>query len=188
MIRIRFGLAPQPHSATDELPAWWKPQQLQPAFGPPGQPAQNPLARERYTCEQRYTPGCSKLTVVGNDGGGLITKYMEIWQRVEAAGYQVKVLGACVSACTLVTSYVSKDRLCFGPEASLQFHMARKSTTDPNPDPEVTRWMMFSYPIDIQDWLRRESQRKNLEIPPYIGFWTLTASDLWKMGYRRCNE
>jgi hypothetical protein len=43
--------------------------------------------------------------------------------------------------------------------------------------------MFFSYPADICGWLVAKG---GLEKLPLHGYWTLPASDLWQMGYRRC--
>jgi hypothetical protein len=93
----------------------------------------------------------------------------------------VEVLDYCASGCTVLTMYIPKDRLCFGERASLNFHMAG---TPDAPHLETTKWMVSHYPEDIRIWLRDRGAPEKM---PIYGVWTLTASELWKMGYRRCN-
>jgi hypothetical protein len=53
-------------------------------------------------------------TVIRHDRGGSLREYIERWSNISAQGGQVEVLGRCVSACTLVTAYIPKDRIYFG--------------------------------------------------------------------------
>jgi hypothetical protein len=62
--------------------------------------------------------------------------------------------------------------------------MARLAAND-RPSPESTQWMISMYPDDIRGWL---VARGGLEKMPIEGYWKLPASDLWKMGYRRCGS
>ena len=82
-------------------------------------------------------------------------------------------------------SRVPKNRICFGEKAYLNFHMARFSA-DGLPSYETTQWMIDSYPTDIQMWL--EAKGGLAKMPSYNGYWTLTARELWKMGYRKCGN
>jgi hypothetical protein len=90
----------------------------------------------------------------------------------------VEIHSACVSACTIVVSEVSKDHLCFGPDAQLKFHQARSPSGEARLD--TTENMYWSYPDDIRAWI---GGWKKI---PYNGFLYLTAPELWKMGYRKC--
>jgi hypothetical protein len=152
---------------------------------------------KRYDAEGlEIKPQPVPTTVIRHDGGGFLHEYVDRWSTISAQGGQVEVLGRCASACTLVTAYIPKDRLCFGPDASLDFHMARKSKTDASPAPEGTQWMLERYPADIRNWIADQGRYRMLhdwnvtqgsETPPRYGYWTLPAEELWKMGYRRCN-
>jgi hypothetical protein len=83
-------------------------------------------------------------TVVNEDLGGVIGEYVGRWAAISSQGGSVEVLGTCASACTLVTSYISKDKLCFGRDAVLMFHMARYP--DGRPALGGTQWMINQYP------------------------------------------
>jgi hypothetical protein len=120
--------------------------------------------------------------VVRDDVGGVIMKYIEHWQDLAAQGDDVDILGPCLSACTLVVGYIPKDRLCFGENASLQFHAARE--LDGQISLWATRWMISKYPDDIRRWLALRGPPENMTVHEW---WILPASDLWKMGYKRCH-
>lgn len=136
-------------------------------------------------------------TVIRHDNGGYLHEYIERWSNISAQGGQVEVLGRCVSACTLVTAYIPKDRICFGPDASLDFHQAYISKPEFSPAVEATKWILEKYPADIPHWIADQGRyrmgfdwnvRQGSKTPPLYGFWTLPAEELWKMGYRRCGE
>jgi hypothetical protein len=91
-------------------------------------------------------------TVVRDDIGGIIMKYTAHWQDLAATGDEVDILGPCLSACTLVVAYIPKDRLCFGQDASLQFHAAWERETG-QMSLWATKWMVSKYPDDIRRWL-----------------------------------
>ena len=96
----------------------------------------------------------------------------------------VDILGMCQSACTLVTAYIRKDRLCFGERGYLSFHMARLLSND-RPSLESTQWIIDQYPDDIRGWIIAKGGAAKM---PIEGYWTLPASDLWQMGYRKCGS
>jgi hypothetical protein len=41
------------------------------------------------------------------------------------------------------------------------------------------------YPSDIRGWIVAKGGIENMPVGPY---WTLTASELWKMGHLRCAD
>ena len=78
----------------------------------------------------------------------------------------------------------SQGTLCFGSEASLQFHKASASRNDPTPHLQATQWMIARYPQDIQNWIAAKGGITKM--PNGNNFWTLDANELWAMGYRKC--
>jgi hypothetical protein len=88
--------------------------------------------------------------VIENDLGGRIWDYERKWFAIAAKGGPVDIIGPCESACTLVMAHIPKERICFGPNASLAFHQARD---DSSPAPKATREMFESYPMEIRGWL-----------------------------------
>ena len=89
---------------------------------------------------------------------------------------------ACRSTCTLVIAHIPQDRLCFADYSSLYFHQARHD--DGSPALEATRWMIARYPENIRGWILA---RGRLAAMPRSGYWVLTAEQLWKIGYRKCD-
>jgi hypothetical protein len=82
----------------------------------------------------------------------------------------------------MVTVSIPKERLCFGPNASLAFHQAGWPG---KPVPEVTQWMVNMYPEEIRNWINDRGGVAKMTVET---FWTLPATELWKMGYRRCEN
>jgi hypothetical protein len=68
-------------------------------------------------------------TVIYNDRGGNLNFYSARWRALAESGSDVEIRGACMSACTTIMVYVPHDKLCFGKEASLTFHMTKDQAT-----------------------------------------------------------
>ena len=62
------------------------------------------------------------------------------------------------------------------------FHAARELGKS-EPSLEGTKWMVDRYPQDIRAWIERRGGPEKMTIEE---FWTLTAEELWFMGYRHC--
>jgi hypothetical protein len=117
--------------------------------------------------------------VLYDERGGLIADHVRRWQALAASGDEVEIRGSCQSACTLIMAYVPHERICFGEAASLVFHAAvQNDYTGRRVAVETTIWMFNQYPEDIHNWLK---DRGGLVVDN-----TLTASELWDMGYRKC--
>jgi hypothetical protein len=125
--------------------------------------------------------------VVRRNPGGSIELHVAYWTLVAIQGGEVEIRGPCGSACTLAVVAIPKDKLCFDADGYLGFHMATSLNKDGStlPDLKTTRGMVESYPKDIRAWINAKGGYKKM---PIDGVWTLPASDLWKMGYRRCAD
>jgi hypothetical protein len=121
-------------------------------------------------------------TVLYNEPGGIISDHWKRWQALALSGDDVEIRGACTSACTLIMAHIPNDRLCFGESASLQFHASRNATSG-EPSISTTQWMINSYPQDIRRWIIAKGGVEKMTIEQA---WTLSAPELWAMGYRRC--
>jgi hypothetical protein len=119
---------------------------------------------------------------LGRERGGRVDQHIARWEALAASGDDVEVRGLCPSACTLVLAHVPKERLCFSQTSVLAFHLARF----PNGEPaiEASRAMFNAYPQDIRMWLQ---EKGGVEKMPLESFWLLFPSELWQMGYRRCD-
>jgi hypothetical protein len=125
----------------------------------------------------------SKITV-RDDPGGTVRIHSELWRDVAKKGRPVEILGRCWSACTMVMTAISRDHLCFGPSAQLGFHAARVTETG-ELSRGVTQWMFNQYPNNIQRWITKRGGVRKMSIGE---LWYLTAPELWKMGYSRCED
>jgi hypothetical protein len=122
-------------------------------------------------------------TVLQAEYGGKIEEHWARFIALADSGDEVEIRGTCQSACTLVTAQVPKARLCFADNANLAFHQAR-SIADNSVSPQVTYWMVTSYPPDIRAWIAAKGGPAKI---PAVGYWVLNAPDLWEMGYKRCD-
>src|SRR5262249_49880090 len=122
-------------------------------------------------------------TFLGAERGGRLDQHVERWKALAASGDHVEIRDFCPSACTLVLAYIPKDRLCFSETAVLAFHHAMF----PNAEVamEASSMMLNSYPHDIRMWLVEKGGLKKM--PGHNeGYWLLLPSQLWQMGYRKC--
>ena len=121
------------------------------------------------------------VIVLQDQPGGFLDGYKRLFEAIEASGNNVEIRGKCLSACTLVLSYIPKERLCFHETAWLGFHHAGSFY---GASTEASQAMFDRYPQDIRKWLQ---QKGGLEKMPHgAEFWAMSASELWKIGYRKC--
>jgi hypothetical protein len=62
-------------------------------------------------------PKAKQKTVLHSDSGGNISIYFERFKALGASGDDVEIRGKCLSACTLITVFIPRERLCFGETA-----------------------------------------------------------------------
>jgi hypothetical protein len=65
--------------------------------------------------------------VMNGGKGGNLQEHQFTFGLLANTGRSVEMRGACWSACTRITSYIPKDRLCFGEGSFLAFHSARRT-------------------------------------------------------------
>lgn len=129
-----------------------------------------------------YQPPFRSRHIINDNYGGQIMMYQAQYQTLSLRGDEFEIRGSCDSACTLVMQ-IPRERICFGPDARLRFHMAREYQDGP-PSLKWAQYMIDKYPTNLQDWINAKGGAAAL---PLIGYWSLPAAELWKMGYRRCN-
>src|SRR5262249_16474598 len=61
---------------------------------------------------------------ITDDNGGRVESYEALWQNLADKGAEVEIRGDCALGCTLVISYIPKERLCFDANGLLLFRMA----------------------------------------------------------------
>jgi hypothetical protein len=123
-------------------------------------------------------------TAILFEPGGVIKEHIDRWQELARSRADVEILGPCYSACTLIVTYVPKERLCFGAFATLQFHLARNPETG-KPSLDASLWMLKQYPPEIYDWIMERGGVANMTIPTFM---EVRAPSLWRMGYRQCER
>ena len=47
------------------------------------------------------------------------------WAGLAARGVDVKIVGPCQSACTILLAHIPYDRICVTPQARFGFHLAK---------------------------------------------------------------
>jgi hypothetical protein len=114
--------------------------------------------------------------------GGNLLEHQQLFATYRTYGLSVELRGPCYSACTVLMSYVGKDKLCIGEGAFMAFHAARSRQTGIRAD-DATTAMYQSWPPEIRAWIDRNGGHENL---PLNGFWTMYDRELWAMGYPRC--
>jgi hypothetical protein len=117
-------------------------------------------------------------TVLRYEPGGVLHEHEKRWWDLARSGDDVEIRDMCASACTMIMAYVPRERMCFGERSALLFHASRNAT-DKMISVSTTVRMFYSYPKDIQEWLR---ERGGLAVGDVVAL----AKDLWAMGYRKC--
>ena len=115
--------------------------------------------------------------------GGLISDHQLRFSAIRHSGVPVEMRGGCWSACTMITGFVPKERLCFAPGAFLAFHAARSVEQPPRLSPSGTWAMYASQPPDIRHWIDAHGGIDKMTVET---FWTMSDRELWALGYPRC--
>jgi hypothetical protein len=91
-----------------------------------------------------------------NDLGGEVSSYVLKFKRVRATGGRIIIDGPCLSACTLLTGIVPRNRVCITKRAVLGFHAASyydDVSRSLVPTRAGTRLLMRHYPHDVRAWI-----------------------------------
>jgi|SRR5581483_4280650 len=84
---------------------------------------------------------------VSDSHGGLVASYDARWAELAAKGVNVRVVGPCQSACTVLLGHIPHDRICVTPQAAFGFHLAKTARST------ATLWGAYS--SDIQAWINQ---------------------------------
>jgi hypothetical protein len=126
-------------------------------------------------------PALEPVVLNGGRGGLLAEHYVRFWA-LKQQGAPVEMRGGCWSACTTITAFIPKERLCFAVGAFLAFHAARR-VDNQQPSPHATLSMYASYPAEIRQWIDNHGGVAKMTVET---FWTMYDRDLWAIGYPRC--
>jgi hypothetical protein len=105
------------------------------------------------------------IEVVDNHGGD-IPHYDALWAELAASGKKVRIVGNCVSACTMLLAHMPRDSICVTPAAAFGFHLGQLQ--------KGTDRMWGGYPDDIRAWIHSQggltSHYKWLRAPEIFRF------------------
>jgi len=93
-----------------------------------------------------------------SDPGGEVASYVQRFQQVRASGQHVVIDGPCLSACTLLTGIIPRNRICVTSRAVLGFHAASyydDASRSLVPTRRGSRLVMQFYPPAIRSWINR---------------------------------
>jgi hypothetical protein len=92
-------------------------------------------------------PAVAETIEVSDGHGGSVARYNARWAGLAARGVNVRIVGPCQSACTVLLGHIPRSRICVTPNASFGFHLARlQSATD---------MLRNAYQPDIRAWIDR---------------------------------
>lgn len=95
---------------------------------------------------------------ISGDPGGEVAAYIHKYQEIRDSGQRVVIDGPCLSACTLLTGIVPRDRVCVTSHAILGFHAASyydDTSRELVPTRAGSRLVMHMYPPEIRRWIER---------------------------------
>ena len=82
---------------------------------------------------------------VSDNHGGSVAEYSARWADLARKGVNVRIVGPCQSACTVLLGRIPRSRICVTPEASFGFHLAHLAS--------ATATLRAAYGSDIQGWI-----------------------------------
>jgi hypothetical protein len=90
-------------------------------------------------------PASAETIEVSDNHGGSVTEYDKRWAGLAARGVDVKIVGPCQSACTVLLGHIPRSKICVGPNASFGFHLANLSS--------ATATLRSAYQADLTAWI-----------------------------------
>ena len=93
-----------------------------------------------------------------SDPGGEVSSYIQKFHEMRASGQHVVIDGPCLSACTLLTGIIPRNRVCVTQRAVLGFHAASyydDVSRSLVPTRRGSRLVMQLYPPEIRSWINR---------------------------------
>ncbi|WP_050521652.1 hypothetical protein [Pseudorhodobacter wandonensis] len=128
-------------------------------------------------------PKSASALDIRNDLGGAVSSRIAKVEQLRAAGIQVRILGTCVSACTL---YLGLPNTCVATSARLGFHgpsTRLKSIPLPRQEFErISRQMATYYPGKIRKWFMSQARMRT------GSYYTISGTQAIAMGARPCTE
>lgn len=82
---------------------------------------------------------------VSDSHGGSVAAYDARWAAIAARGANVRIVGPCQSACTVLLGHIPRRKICVTRNASFGFHLAHL--------PSATATLWNAYQSDIRAWI-----------------------------------
>jgi hypothetical protein len=90
-------------------------------------------------------PARAETIDVSDNHGGSVAEYNARWSEFARRGVNVRIVGPCQSACTVLLGRIPRSRICVTPEASFGFHLAHRA--------DATATLRSAYSRDITGWI-----------------------------------
>src|SRR5262245_22940579 len=91
-----------------------------------------PLPQDRAADLGRLTTVKPSKHVIYSEPGGRIDEHALRFKGWAALGGEVEIRGMCQSACTMLLSYIPRERICFSRYGFLNFHKASNADHTPS--------------------------------------------------------
>jgi hypothetical protein len=123
-------------------------------------------------------PAAAEVIIEGSNGGA-VNLFANRVIDYDQAGTHVRIMGPCVSACTLVLA-LPANRVCVGPRASFGFHQPSLSNKPGLATTDLGTAMMDTYPPFVRQWLTMHYGGMPSGRPVFMGY------DLLRRYYPTC--
>lgn len=90
-------------------------------------------------------PAAAETIDVYDNHGGSVAGYDARWAAAAQRGVDVRIVGPCQSACTVLLGHIPRARICVTPQAAFGFHLAHL--------PSATATLWNAYQPDIRAWI-----------------------------------
>ncbi|HTZ00893.1 MAG TPA: hypothetical protein VMC05_01070 [Xanthobacteraceae bacterium] len=90
---------------------------------------------------------------VSDNHGGSVAAYDARWAGLAARGVDVRIVGPCQSACTVLLGHIPRSKICVTPDASFGFHLAHLQS--------ATATLWSAYAADIRGWIKEHGGLTN---------------------------
>lgn len=107
---------------------------------------------------------------VSDNHGGSVAQYNQRWAGLAARGVDVRVVGPCQSACTVLLGHIARNKICVTANARFGFHLAQKDF--------ATGMLWNAYQADIRGWINQHGGLKK-------DFIWMGAPDTYRF-FRKC--
>lgn len=97
-------------------------------------------------CFLTGTASAETIDVFDNHGGSVV-EYDQHWTELASRGVNVRIVGPCQSACTVLLGHIPRSQICVTPRAAFGFHQAHLAS--------ATAILWNAYSPDIQAWINR---------------------------------